>query len=76
MSNILWQRLGAASGIVYVVVLLGPDLIQGGPSEEPTMTAAEAKFARDHIGKAKSRREGFEDIGWALLNTKEFLFNH
>jgi hypothetical protein len=42
MSNILWQRLGAASGIVFVVLLLGPDLIQGGPSEEPTMTAAEA----------------------------------
>jgi hypothetical protein len=42
MSNILWQRLGAASGIVYVVLLFLPDLIQGGPSEEPTMTAAEA----------------------------------
>ena len=42
MSNILWQRLGAASGIVYVAVLLAPDLIQGGPSDEPTMTAAEA----------------------------------
>ena len=43
MSNILWQRLGAASGIVYVLVILGPDLIQGGPNEEETtMTAAEA----------------------------------
>ena len=43
MSNILWQRLGAASGIVYVAVLLGADLIQGGPNEEETtMTAAEA----------------------------------
>jgi len=42
MSNILWQRLGAASGIVFILVLLAPDLIQGGPSEEPTMTAAEA----------------------------------
>lgn len=42
MSNILWQRLGAASGIVYVVLLLGPEAIQGGPSEEPTMTTAEA----------------------------------
>ena len=41
MSNYFWQRLGAASGIVYVVVLLGPDLIQGGPSEDFTMTAAE-----------------------------------
>ena len=35
MSDRLWQRLGAASGIVYAVTLLGPDLIQGGPSEEP-----------------------------------------
>ena len=42
MSNILWQRLGAASGIVWVLVILGPDLIQGGPSEDFTMTAAEA----------------------------------
>ena len=42
MPNYLWQRLGAASGIVYVVLLVGPELIQGGPSEEPTMTAAEA----------------------------------
>ena len=40
MSDRLWQRLGAASGIVYVVTLLGPDLLQGGPSEEPTTTAA------------------------------------
>jgi len=40
MSDRLWQRLGAASGIVYVVTLLGPDLIQGGPSEEPTTAAA------------------------------------
>jgi hypothetical protein len=40
MSDRLWQRLGAASGIVYAVTLLGPDLIQGGPSEEPTTAAA------------------------------------
>ena len=39
MSNNLWQRLGAASGIVYVVLLVGPELIQGGPSEEPATTA-------------------------------------
>jgi hypothetical protein len=42
MSNNLWQRLGAASGIVYVVVILAPDLIPRDQSEELTMTAAEA----------------------------------
>jgi hypothetical protein len=42
MSNHLWQRLGAASGIVYVLVILAPDLIPSDQSEELTMTAAEA----------------------------------
>jgi hypothetical protein len=42
MSNHLWQRLGAASGIVYVAVILAPDIIPRGPSEETTMTTAEA----------------------------------
>ena len=42
MSNYSWQRLGAASGIVYVVVLLLPDFLQGGAPEEDTLTAAEA----------------------------------
>ena len=42
MSNNSWQRLGAASGIVYVVVILLPDFIQGGPAEEETITPAQA----------------------------------
>jgi hypothetical protein len=42
MSNNLWQRLGAASGIVYVLVILAPDLIPRDQSKELTMTAAEA----------------------------------
>jgi hypothetical protein len=32
--------------------------------------------AKDDAGKTKARREAFEDAVWALLNTKEFLFNH
>ena len=32
--------------------------------------------AKDDAGKTKARREAYEDMVWALLNTKEFLFNH
>jgi hypothetical protein len=31
----------AASGIVYVIVILLPDFLQAGPSDEDTMTTAE-----------------------------------
>jgi hypothetical protein len=53
-------------------------------SREPN--AAEMKLAHEHLSKKvqgktgeeslKARKEAFEDILWALLNTKEFLFNH
>ena len=35
-----------------------------------------AEKADDEITPEKAEREAFEDILWALLNTKEFLFNH
>jgi hypothetical protein len=55
-------------------------------SREPS--ADELTLARSHLDKprkgadgqpldaAKSRRAGYEDVVWAILNTKEFLFNH
>lgn len=60
------------------------DLYHIALSREPN--ADEVKFARIHLEKKtkaktgeeafKSKKEAYEDILWALLNTKEFLFNH
>ncbi len=39
----------------------------------------ESKIAVDHLGKARDdnqKRVAYEDLVWALINTKEFLFNH
>jgi hypothetical protein len=50
--------------------------------------ASELTLAAAHLNKprkgadgqpleaAKAKRQGYEDILWAILNTKEFLFNH
>ncbi len=36
----------------------------------------ETATAVAHIAKTKNDRAAYEDIVWALINTKEFLFNH
>ncbi len=36
----------------------------------------EAAVALQHLSKAKDEKLAYEDILWALVNTKEFLFNH
>ncbi|GIW79901.1 MAG: surface protein [Gemmatales bacterium] len=37
---------------------------------------AESKKAQELVAKAPSLREGLQDLLWALLNSREFLFNH
>ena len=32
--------------------------------------------AKKHIANSKDRRLALEDVGWAVLNSKEFLFQH
>jgi hypothetical protein len=39
-------------------------------------TSDELGIASKHIESKQSPREGLEDVVWALINTKEFLFNH
>ena len=36
----------------------------------------ELAVAVAYLAKTKDEKTGFEDILWALVNTKEFLFNH
>jgi len=39
-------------------------------------TTAEVSAAKAHIGNSKDRRQALEDVGWAVVNSKEFLFQH
>ena len=39
-------------------------------------TEPELAALRDVVAKSKSPREGLEDVFWAVLNSREFLFNH
>jgi hypothetical protein len=43
-------------------------------AREPT--AEELADALQHVSSAPSRREGLEDVCWAVLNAKEFVFQH
>ena len=37
---------------------------------------SELQTALNYVAKAQNKQQAYEDVLWALLNTKEFLFNH
>ena len=41
-----------------------------------TPRAEETKTVLEYVSQQKDRKAAFEDLLWALMNTKEFLFNH
>lgn len=50
------------------------ELYLAGLSREPTAT--EIAAATKHFAATTSRRQAVEDLGWAIINSKEFLFRH
>ena len=50
------------------------ELYQSALSRDPS--PAELDAALTHIEKTDDRRHALEDVGWAVLNMKEFLFQH
>lgn len=50
------------------------DLYLRAVSREPNST--ELEIASAHLKNNPDRRQAIEDIGWALINSKEFLFRH
>jgi hypothetical protein len=39
-------------------------------------SSAEIETVRQFITSEKSSKQEFEDVLWAIINSKEFLFNH
>ena len=50
------------------------DLFLTAFSREPT--SQETEIAVKYVEKAENEKVAFEDMIWAIINTKEFLFNH
>ena len=78
---VVHNKLRDAKGRIHTLFAAGKsddeivtELYQAAVSRKPTQQ--ELDTARSHIASSQDRKAGLEDIGWAVLNTKEFLFQH
>jgi len=78
---VVHNKLRDANGRIHKLFTAGKsddeivtELYQAAVSRKPTQQ--ELDTARSHIASSPDRKAGLEDIGWAVLNTKEFLFQH
>jgi Protein of unknown function (DUF1553)/Protein of unknown function (DUF1549) len=65
-----------------------PQMIKAGKKDEEIVSslylvalsrqpaAEEMAASKAHIARSSDRRQALEDVGWAILNCKEFLFQH
>jgi len=78
---VVHNKLRADNGRIHQMLQAGKaddeiieTLYLAGLSRRPD--PAELTAAKQHLATNPDRRQALEDIGWAILNSKEFLFQH
>jgi Protein of unknown function (DUF1553) len=69
-SNRIGKRLAAGRSDAEIL----DEVYLAALSREPNQS--ERASVIGHVGQAKDRRKAWEDVVWALLNSKEFLLRH
>jgi hypothetical protein len=69
-SNRIGLNLNAGRGDCEILA----DVYLAALARQPT--EIERSAVLEHLGRARDRHKAWEDVVWALLNSKEFLLRH